>query len=101
MDAGYVGGAVLSRLIEHSKAVSFELTTLVRSAEKAKILQDKFGVKAVVGTFQDLDKISDLAKNAHVVFHLVRGFVYAIYSITLIVCTIRETPTTWRSFRPS
>ena len=81
---------MLSRLIEHPKAGSFELTTLVRSAEKAKILQDKFGVKAAVGTFQDLDKITDLAKNAHVVFHLVRGFVHAIYFITLMACTTQQ-----------
>ncbi|RPD75004.1 NAD-P-binding protein [Lentinus tigrinus ALCF2SS1-7] len=67
---GYIGGSVLIRLLEHPSAETFDITVLVRSAEKAKILETQFGVKAVVGTHQDLDKIESLVENAHVVFHL-------------------------------
>ena len=66
---GYIGGAVLARLFQHANANSFEITTIVRSADKADILKSKFGANAVVGTFQDLDKIETLAENAHVVLH--------------------------------
>ncbi|RPD59610.1 NAD-P-binding protein [Lentinus tigrinus ALCF2SS1-6] len=67
---GYIGGSVLVRLLEHPSAETFDITVLVRSAEKAKILESQFGVKAVVGTHQDLNKIESLVENAHVVFHL-------------------------------
>ncbi|KAL7278983.1 hypothetical protein ACG7TL_006815 [Trametes sanguinea] len=66
---GYIGGSVLERLFKHPSANTFDITVIVRNAEKAKILESKFGVKAVVGTHQDLDKLEVLAENAHVVFH--------------------------------
>ena len=68
---GYVGGAVLVRLLRHPKATTFDITTIVRSADKAKILQDKFGVNAVVGSFHEFDKLASLAEMAHIVFHIV------------------------------
>ncbi|KAL7278982.1 hypothetical protein ACG7TL_006814 [Trametes sanguinea] len=66
---GYIGGSVLQRLLQHPNADNFDITVIVRNAEKAKILESKFGVKVVVGTHQDLDKLETLAENAHVVFH--------------------------------
>ncbi|KAI0331860.1 NAD-P-binding protein [Cubamyces sp. BRFM 1775] len=66
---GYIGGSVLERLLKHPSANTFDITVIVRNAEKAKILESKFGVKVVVGTHQDLDKLETLAENAHVVFH--------------------------------
>ncbi|KAI0327641.1 NAD-P-binding protein [Cubamyces sp. BRFM 1775] len=66
---GYVGGSVLQRLLDHPNADTFDISVIVRNAEKAKILQSKFGANAVVGTHQDLDKLEALAENAHVVFH--------------------------------
>ncbi|KAH9887370.1 NAD-P-binding protein [Cubamyces lactineus] len=66
---GYVGGSVLQRLLDHPKADTFNISVIVRNAVKAKVLQSKFGVNAVVGTHQDLDKLEALAENAHVVFH--------------------------------
>ncbi|KAI0737098.1 NAD(P)-binding protein [Daedaleopsis nitida] len=67
---GYIGGAVLAKLLSHPSANTFDITALVRNADKAKILESKFAVKAVVGTHQELDKIHDLAVQSHVVFHL-------------------------------
>ncbi|KAI0661778.1 NAD-P-binding protein [Cubamyces menziesii] len=66
---GYIGGAVLERLLRHPSANTFDITVLVRNVEKAKILESKFPVKVVVGTHQDLDKLENLAENSHVVFH--------------------------------
>ncbi|KAI0701894.1 NAD(P)-binding protein [Cerioporus squamosus] len=67
---GYIGGAVLARLLEHPGADTFDITVLLRSESKAKILKSQFGVKAVIGTHQDYDKVERLVENAHVVFHL-------------------------------
>ncbi|KAI0368803.1 NAD-P-binding protein [Pilatotrama ljubarskyi] len=64
---GYIGGSVLRRLLEHPNHDSFEIVALVRNAEKAKLLETKFGVKTVLGSLQDLDKLSTLAENAHIV----------------------------------
>ncbi|KAI0360217.1 NAD-P-binding protein [Trametes cingulata] len=66
---GYIGGAVLQRLLQHPYRENFEISALVRSAEKAKLLETKFGVKTTVGSLQDLDKLSGLAEEAHVVIH--------------------------------
>ncbi|KAF9806336.1 hypothetical protein IEO21_08716 [Rhodonia placenta] len=65
---GYIGGSVLTRLQSHASANTFDITVLVRSAEKAKVLQEKFGVKTVVGSNEDLDKLEALSEQSHVVF---------------------------------
>ncbi|KAI0707122.1 NAD-P-binding protein [Earliella scabrosa] len=67
---GYIGGTVLSKLLKHPKAAAFEIVALVRNADKARILESKFNVKAVVGSHQDLDKIHDLVAKSDFVFHL-------------------------------
>ena len=68
---------MLIRLLEHPSAAIFDITVLVRDGSKAKTLESQFGVKAVLGTHQDLDKIERLIENAHAVFHLV-CMMYAI-----------------------
>ncbi|GBE86891.1 NAD(P)-binding protein [Sparassis latifolia] len=65
---GYIGGAVLTRLLAHPSAQTFGITVFLRSAEKAKLLESDFGVKAVVGTLAELDKLEAQAEAAHVVF---------------------------------
>ncbi|EIW52407.1 NAD-P-binding protein [Trametes versicolor FP-101664 SS1] len=64
---GYIGGSILQRLLAHPNKQNFEITALVRSADKAKRLESEFGVKTVIGSLQDLDKLEALAENAHVV----------------------------------
>ncbi|KAI0646705.1 NAD-P-binding protein [Trametes meyenii] len=66
---GYIDSSVLERLLKHPSASTFDIAALVRNADKAKILESKFGVKAVVGNHQELDKLESLAENAHVIFH--------------------------------
>lgn len=68
---GYVGGSVLSRLLQHSSASTFEITTLVRSAKKAELLKTKFGVNSVVGSTNDFSLVENLVADAHVVFSIV------------------------------
>jgi nucleoside-diphosphate-sugar epimerase len=65
---GYLGGSVLARLITHSNKNSFEITTLVRSEEKARKLE-AFGVKPVIGSYKDAALVESLAEKAHVVFN--------------------------------
>ena len=59
-------------MLKHPKAGAFEIVALVRNADKARILESKFNVKAVVGSHQDLDKIHELVAKSDFVFHLVR-----------------------------
>ncbi|KAI1796987.1 NAD(P)-binding protein [Ganoderma leucocontextum] len=66
---GYIGGAVLARLLNHPNRDTFQITTLVRNPEKAKILTTKFGVNAVIGSHQEYDKIEKLVEDNHVIFH--------------------------------
>lgn len=68
---GYIGGAFLQRLLEHPKASTFDITALVRKAEKAKLLESKVPIKVVVGSLEELEKLSELAENSHVVVHTV------------------------------
>jgi len=67
---GYIGGSVLERLLDHPDARNFEITALIRSAEKAEQFK-KFGVNAVVGSFNDVQLLEDLTAAADVVFDTV------------------------------
>ncbi|KAI0648486.1 NAD-P-binding protein [Trametes meyenii] len=66
---GYIGGSVLQRLFEHPNRQNFDITTLVRNADKAKILETKFGLRTAVGSLQDHEKLATLAENAHIVIN--------------------------------
>jgi nucleoside-diphosphate-sugar epimerase len=63
---GYIGGSVLSRFMKHPNATSFNITTLVRSPEKAEKLKS-FGVHPVVGSHSDLALVEKLVAKADVV----------------------------------
>jgi uncharacterized protein YbjT (DUF2867 family) len=69
---GYIGGCVLARLLKHANAASFEITALVRSAEKAEKLHT-LGVKTILGSYTDenLDFLTKAASEADVVFTIV------------------------------
>ncbi|KAH9168825.1 hypothetical protein EDB89DRAFT_2202042 [Lactarius sanguifluus] len=57
---GYIGGSVLQRLLDHPKHDIFEITALVRSVDKAKML-NALGVNTAVASLSDLDKLTELA----------------------------------------
>lgn len=70
MNIGYVGGSIVSRLLEHPKASDISITALVRSEAKAKKLET-LGVNAVIGCLSDLDKLETLASQADATFNVV------------------------------
>lgn len=69
---GYIGGAVLTRLLDHHLQRTFSITLLVRSFEKAALLNRTFGqkynLKAILGSNSDLELLRELAASADVVF---------------------------------
>ena len=69
---GYIGGSVLARLLTHPKRYTFDITALVRDEAKAKVLESKYGVKPVIGSHQDTEKVASAAEAAHIVFNIVR-----------------------------
>ncbi|KAG2746719.1 NAD(P)-binding protein [Suillus brevipes Sb2] len=62
---GYIGGSVLSALLSHPRAKSFQITALTRSPDKVALL-NSVGVIAVVGSNQDLEKLTELARDSDV-----------------------------------
>jgi uncharacterized protein YbjT (DUF2867 family) len=70
---GYIGGSVLSRLLAHPEAKSFEFTALVRGAEKAAKL-NTVGVTTVLGSYSDLDLLTKSAKDADIFIAVVCVF---------------------------
>ncbi|OJT13756.1 hypothetical protein TRAPUB_9692 [Trametes pubescens] len=63
---GYVGGAVLALLLAGENAKRFEVTVLSRSADKARAFES-FGVKAIVGSLDDLVTLEAIAAESDVV----------------------------------
>ncbi|VDC02900.1 unnamed protein product [Peniophora sp. CBMAI 1063] len=64
---GYIGGAVLQLLLEDSR---YEITLLVRDQGKAKIFEEKFNVRTVIGTLEDEKLLEEEAAKADVVFNI-------------------------------
>lgn len=69
---GYIGGSILARLLEHPKRDTFDITILIRSAAKAKDFES-FGLKVLVGSFDDLDVLERLSSESDVVFQSVKA----------------------------
>jgi len=67
---GYVGGSALAHLIQHSERVGYEITTLLRSAEKAKAF-GKMGFKTVLGSLDDVADLEKFAVEIDIVFQTV------------------------------
>jgi len=68
--SGYIGGTVLQRILAHPKRDTFEITALVRNADKAKLL-NTLGVNTVVASLSDFDKVAEVSANSDVVINLV------------------------------
>jgi len=65
---GFIGGAVLERLLGHPKRDTFVITALVRSVDKAKTL-NTLGVNTVVASLSDLDKLTEHASASNVIIN--------------------------------
>lgn len=64
--SGFIGGHLVNALIEEQHNIS----CLVRSEEKGKILQNRFNLKYVIGDITDKKSLSVLEKDYEVIFHL-------------------------------
>jgi uncharacterized protein YbjT (DUF2867 family) len=67
---GFIGGSVLDRLLAHPDRASFEIVSFSRDAEKAQKLEAQFGVKTVLGSLDDVQKIEDAAVEADLVINM-------------------------------
>ncbi|KAI0649350.1 NAD-P-binding protein [Trametes meyenii] len=64
---GYVGGSVLGLILEdQGSAAIYNVTALVRDADKAKKLEG-FGVNSVIGSLDDLDRLEAIASESDVI----------------------------------
>ena len=61
--------------MKHPKAVTFEITALVRSEAKAKALESTLGIKTVIGSLQDYGLLTENAEKAHLVVQVVRSII--------------------------
>lgn len=68
---GYIGGAVLTRILQHPDRPRLDITALVRSPEKAEKLE-KLDITPVLGSLQDTGRLEDLASKADIVVACVR-----------------------------
>lgn len=68
---GYIGGSVLSHLLNHPEAPSFNITALVRSSDRAEKFKSIFGINTVIGSHSDSPLMEKLASEADVVFAMV------------------------------
>jgi nucleoside-diphosphate-sugar epimerase len=66
---GYIGGSILSRLIKHPARASHSIICYLRNQDKAKILTERLGIKTIIGTLDDSEKIEDAAAEADIVIH--------------------------------
>ena len=80
---GYIGGSVLSRLLKHPNAATFNITALVRSPEKAEKLKI-LGVNPVVGSHSDLALVEKLTAKADVVIATVGIHYYDFLVLKLL-----------------
>ena len=81
MHLGFIGGSVLTRLLSHPNASSFELTALVRSVDKAEKLQT-LGVKAILGSYdENLEILTEAASHADVVITMVWKHEYDSWAV--------------------
>ena len=96
---GYIGGSVLQRLPDHPKRDTFEITALVRSVDKAKLL-NTLGVNTVVASLSDLDKLTELAAASDVVIHTVIMLPSSLVSSFVLSPLCRQTQMMYRLRKP-
>jgi uncharacterized protein YbjT (DUF2867 family) len=66
---GYIGGSVLDRLIAHPDRKFWDIVSYSRNAEKAEVLLNRFGIRSIIGTLDENQKIEDAAAVADIVIH--------------------------------
>ncbi|KIO01034.1 hypothetical protein M404DRAFT_150977, partial [Pisolithus tinctorius Marx 270] len=68
---GYIGGTVLTRLVDHPTFANSEITLLIRPSKKDKISTfHSLGLNTVLGSYNDLDILEEQASKADIVFSI-------------------------------
>ncbi|EJF55689.1 NAD(P)-binding protein [Dichomitus squalens LYAD-421 SS1] len=67
---GYIGGTLLVRLLNHPDADTFDITALVRNPEKAHLLESKFGVKTLIASHAEHDRIEEAVAANHIILQI-------------------------------
>jgi uncharacterized protein YbjT (DUF2867 family) len=75
---GYIGGAILDRLLVHPERSSFSIFAIVRSAEKAKKFESDFDVHPIVGSLDDHKLVEDAVAKSDIVIHAVSDVIFLI-----------------------
>lgn len=73
---------MLQRLLDHPKRDTFEITALVRNADKAKLL-NTLGINTIVASLSDLDKLTEFAATSDVVIHTVITLLSSLVSLCI------------------
>jgi hypothetical protein len=81
---------VLQRLLDHPKRDTFEITGLVRNADKANLL-NTLGVNTIVASLSDLDKLTDFAAASDVVIHTVTMLPSSLVFLPVLSLLYRQT----------
>lgn len=68
---GYIGSIVLERFLDHPNAASFELSTLVRTQEKADKLKAMGVQRPVLGKLQNLALMEEESARADIIVNMV------------------------------
>jgi len=70
---GYIGGSVVSRLIDHPTHKHSEIVVLVRPSKQNKSsVLESLGLKPVIGTNDELDILTEQSSQSDIVFSCVR-----------------------------
>ena len=66
---GYIGGSILTGLLQHPNAANFNITALIRGDNERIQKLTALNVTPIVGDNESFEIIEKAAKNAHVVIH--------------------------------
>ncbi|KAF8065200.1 hypothetical protein FPV67DRAFT_173853 [Lyophyllum atratum] len=68
--SGFVGGTVLSTLLAREDKQRFDITVLIRGEDRAALIREKLGLKAIVADLSDRAVLVAAAENADVVINM-------------------------------
>jgi len=66
---GYIGGSILTALLQHSNASNFHITALIRGVDERVKKLALLNVTPIVGSNESFDIIEKVATESHVVIH--------------------------------
>jgi nucleoside-diphosphate-sugar epimerase len=67
---GYIGGSLLTDLLQHPNVSNFKITALIRGDESRAKKLSSLGVTPLIGSNDSHDIIGKAASESHVVIHM-------------------------------